>query len=148
MNLPLRRTASSRASNEISADFDMTHSAFSVMDRRHAPRVRTNFVAEIISGTVLAPVVVHDLSTTGCGVTIQGGEADLPDRLGGTGVLHFPASKIGSPATLLPVVLRNVRAKCLSLMYGLEFRPLYPHQMRKLLGVMEAMAQEEAEGRP
>ena len=34
------------------------------------------------------------------------------------------------------------------IVYGLEFRPLYPHQMRRLLGVMEAMAQEEAEGRP
>ena len=126
----------------------MTHSASSAIDRRLASRVRTSFDAELASGTVLVPVVVQDLSTGGCGVEIQRGDSDLPDKLGKGGILHFPALSAGLQATILPFVLRNVRIEGLRLVYGLEFRPLYPHQMRKLLGVMEAMAHEEAEGRP
>ena len=126
----------------------MTHSASRATDRRVAPRLRTSFAAELLSGTVLVPVVVQDLSATGSGVEIRSGDPDLPDKLGQGAILHFPAAEPGSPATILPVVLRNVRSEGLRLVYGLEFRPLYPHQMRRLLGVMEAMAQEEAEGSP
>ena len=107
-----------------------------------------SLAAELASGSVLVPVMVQDLSVMGCGVEIQGGDADLPDKLGMGGILYFPASKTGSPATILPIVLRNVRSEGLRVVYGLEFRPLYQHQMRKLLGVMEAMAQEEGEGQP
>ena len=126
----------------------MTHSASIAVDRRLAPRVRTSFDAELASGSVLVPVVVQDLSTGGCGVEIQGGDADLPGKLGQGGILHFPALETGSSATILPVVLRNVRCEGLHLIYGLEFRPLFPHQSRRLLGVMEAMAQEMAETSP
>lgn len=125
---------------------DMTHSASRATDRRVAPRLRTSFAAELLSGTVLVPVVVQDLSTTGSGVEIRSGDPDLPDKLGQGGILHFPASASGSPVTMLPVVVRNVRSEGLRVVYGLEFRPLYPHQMRKLAAVMETRAQEEAEG--
>ena len=123
----------------------MTHSASSAADRRLAPRLRTSFVAEFASGSVLVPVVVLDMSVKGCGVEIQGGDAEVPDKLGMGGVLHLPTSGHGSQATLLPFVLRNVRSEGLHVVYGMEFRSLDQHQTRKLLGIMEAMAQEDAE---
>ena len=126
----------------------MTYSASSETDRRLAPRLRTSFVAEFASGSVLVPVMVQDMSVKGCGVEIQGGDADIPDKLGMGGVLHLPPSGHGSPATLLPFVLRNVRSEGQRVVYGMEFRSLDQHQTRKLLSVMEAMAQEAAEGRP
>ena len=126
----------------------MTHSATAGIDRRLAPRLRTSFRAELASGTVLASVLVKDLSTGGCRIAIQASEADLPDEVGGSGVLQLPALELGSPSTILAFVLRNVRSEGLIVTYGLEFRPMLPNQKRKLLAVMDAMAQEEAEVSP
>ena len=126
----------------------MTFSASTVVDRRLARRIQTRFAAELLSGTVSVPVLVRDLSVSGCGIDVQSGDPDLPDKLGTGGILHFPALDLGSPATILPVVLRNVRAESLNVIYGLEFRPLLPNQTRKLLAVMAAMAEEDAEDSP
>ena len=108
-------------------------------DRRTAPRLPTSFAAELASGTVLVPVVVRDLSTAGCGVVIMGGDPDLPDRLGGYGLLHLPAGHHGIRGGLLPVALRSVRSEDRQLIYGLQFGPLLDHQERKLHGVLEAV---------
>lgn len=124
----------------------MTHSASTAIDRRLAQRIQTRFAAELLSGTVSVSVLVRDLSVNGCGIDIQSGDPELPNKLGAGGILHFPALGPGLPTTILPVLLRNVRSEGLSVMYGLEFRPLLPNQKRKLLAVMEAMAEEEAVG--
>ena len=108
-------------------------------DRRTAPRLQTSFTAELASGTVLVPVMVRDLSTAGCGVVIIGGDPDLPDRLGGYGLLHVPAGHHGIPGGILPVALRSVRSEDRHVIYGLQFGPLLDHQERKLHGVLEAV---------
>ena len=117
----------------------MTSRAFMVAERRTAPRFETSFAAELASGTVLVLVTVQDLSATGCGVVIVGGDPDLPDRVGIRGLLHLPAVDRGTYGTILPVTLRNMRIEERHLVYGLEFGPLLAHQTRKLMGVLEAM---------
>ena len=126
----------------------MIHSASTAIERRLAPRFHTSGVAEVALGTTLALVLVQDLSMTGCGVEIRSGDLDFPDKLGMGGVLHFLATPLDSHGTILPFVLRNVRSEGLRVIYGLEFRPLCPHQRGKLLALMEAMAQEEVLGAP
>ena len=130
------------APNNLTASFTTAQSASSGTEKRQVPRVHTNFEGELASGTVVVPMVVHDLSVMGCGVEIRGGDVTLPDKVGEGGVLHFPASETGSPDTILPVVLRNVRSDGLHLMYGLEFQPLSPNQEHKLHDVIEVMAEE------
>lgn len=117
----------------------MTTRALMVEERRTAPRFSTSFAAELASGTVLVPVTVQDLSVTGCGVVIAGGDPDLPDKVGGRGLVHLPAVDRGTYGTVLPVALRNVRHAGRLVIYGLEFGPLLAHQTRKLMGVLEAM---------
>ena len=121
----------------------MTQSVSTAIDRRQAPRRRSNGAAEVALGTTLALVQVQDLSVTGCGVEIRSGDSDFPDKLGMGGVLHFLASPQGGQATILPFVLRNVRSDGPRLIYGLEFRPLCPHQRSKLLAVMDAVTEED-----
>lgn len=115
--------------------------ASSAAERRTIPRVQTSFVAELASGTVLVPVTVRDLSAAGCGVAIMSGDPDLPDKLGGRGLLHLPAINPGSLGTILPVTLRNVRTEAREVVFGLEFGPLLAHQSRKLQGVLEVMGE-------
>ena len=67
------------------------------------------------------------------------GDPDLPDKLGGRGLLHLPAVDRGTFGTILPIALRNVRSEDRQVVYGLEFGPLLAHQARKLQGVLEAM---------
>ena len=110
-------------------------------ERRVAPRFQTRFDAELASGTVLVPVNVRDLSISGCGILIMSGDLDLPEKIGGRGLLHLPAIHHGTFGTILPVNLRNVRQDAGQMIYGLEFAALLPHQSRKLHSVLEAMAQ-------
>ena len=117
----------------------MTFQALSAAERRTAPRFQTSFVAELASGTVVVPVTVRDLSAAGCGVVIMSGDPDLPDKLGGRGLLHLPLVGRGTFGTILPVALRNVRSEDRQVVYGLEFGPLLAHQTRKLEAVLEAM---------
>ncbi len=121
----------------------MNPQALSAADRRVAPRFQTSFAAELASGTVLVPVTVQDLSVMGCGVVIMDGDPDLPEKLGARGLLHLPAIDAGTFGTILPIALRNVRSEGRQLIYGLEFAALLSHQMRKLMGVIDAMCQEE-----
>ena len=144
----VEEVCANQAADILATGLIMTHSASSALDRRLAPRIQTRFAAELLSGTVLGPGRVRDLAGSGCGVDIQSADPDLPSKLGEGGILHFPALELGSPATILPVVLRNVRSEGPSVLYGLEFRPLLPNQMRKLLAVMDVMVQEKAEEGP
>ena len=121
----------------------MTIQPFNLAERRVAPRFQASFCAELASGTVLVPVMVRDLSITGCGVVISSGDTDLPDKLDARGLLHLPSIQPGTFGTILPVILRNVRSDANSVIYGLEFNRLLPHQMRKLIEVLEAMCQPE-----
>lgn len=126
----------------------MTHLASYTGDRRLAPRYQTRFTAELAAGTILVPVMVQNLSRGGCGVAIMGGDLDLPDEPGGTGLLHLPALDARAYGTIFPVVLRNVRSDAMQPIYGLEFRPLLPHQMSKLIGILDTMLPDESETRP
>lgn len=117
----------------------MTTQALRAAERRVAPRFQTSFDAELASGTVLVPVRVQDLSISGCGILIMSGDPDLPDKLGGRGLLHLPTMHRGTFGTILSVSLRNVRVDAGQIIYGLEFGALLPHQARKLQAVLEAM---------
>lgn len=115
--------------------------ASSAAERRTTPRRQTSFVAELASGTVLVPVTVQDVSSAGCGVVIMSGDPDLPEKLGGRGLLHLPVADLGSLGTILPVTLRNVRSDAKQVVYGLEFGPLLADQSRKLQGVLEVVSE-------
>ena len=82
-------------------------------NRRVAPRFEIKLAAELAAGSALVPVTIHDLSS--------------------------PAVDRSVPGAVLPVMLRNMRFEGDVLRYGLEFRRLMPHQMRKLIGIMEAL---------
>lgn len=115
--------------------------ASSAAERRIAPRLQTSLVAELASGTVLVSVTVRDVSAAGCGVVILSGDPDLPETLGGRGLLHLPVADLGSLGTILPVTLRNVRSDAQQVVYGLEFGPLLADQSRKLQGVLETVGE-------
>ena len=139
LNHPLDRNRYVTPCPHLDRTIAMTVQAISMTERRVAPRFQTSFAAEFVSGTVLVPVVVRDLSTAGCGVEIWNGDPDLPNKLGGRGLLHLPAVDRSTYGTILPVVLRNIRHVDRQTIYGLEFVPLLPHQARKLDSVLEAM---------
>ena len=126
----------------------MTQSTSYTADRRLAPRYQTRFAAELAAGTILVPVMVQNLSMGGCGVAIIGRDLDLPDEPGGTGLLHIPALDSCNYGMIFPVMLRNVRSDALQPIYGLEFRPLLPHQLNKLIDILETMLPDEGEARP
>ena len=121
----------------------MTTLALSNAERRVALRFSTSFAAELVSGTVLVPVTVLNLSVAGCGVVIMSGDPDLPDRIDSRGLIHLPAVDQGTFGTILPVIIRNVRCEYQQLVYGLEFGPLLTHQSRKLQEVLDAMIQND-----
>ena len=108
-------------------------------NRRVAPRFGIKLAAELAAGSALVPVTIHDLSSTGCGIEILTRDPDLADKIGATGLLQLQAVDRSVPGAVLPVMLRNMRFEGDVLRYGLEFRRLMPHQMRKLIGIMEAL---------
>ncbi len=117
--------------------------ASNAANRRVAPRFEINLAAELAAGNALVPVTIHDLSSTGCGIEILTRDPDLADKIGATGLLQLQALDRSVPGAVLPVMLRNMRFEGDILRYGLEFRRLMPHQMRKLIGSMEALIPEE-----
>ena len=118
----------------------MAIQGLSTAERRVAPRFEAGLPAELASGTVLVPVQVLNLSATGCGVVITTADPDLPQKLGGHGLVHLPAIGTMALGTILPVVLRNLRSEGGRMLYGLEFCSLLAHQTRKLNAYLETMS--------
>ena len=112
-------------------------------NRRVAPRFEIKLAAELAAGSALVPVTIHDLSSTGCGIEILTRDPDLADKIGAAGLLQLQAVDRSVPGAVLPVMLRNMRFEGDILRYGLEFRRLMPHQLRKLIAIMEAVIPEE-----
>ncbi len=121
----------------------MSMVAFDAANRRVAPRFEITLAAELAAGSALVPVTIHDLSTTGCGIEILTRDPDLADKIGVAGLLQIQAMDRSVPGAVLPVMLRNMRFEGVFLRYGLEFRRLMPHQMRKLVGILEAIIPDE-----
>ena len=117
-------------------------------NRRVAPRFEIDLAAELAAGSALVPVTIHDLSSTGCGIEILTRDPDLADKIGAAGLLQLQAPGRSVPGAVLPVMLRNMRFEGDVLRYGLEFRRLMPHQMRKLIAIMEFAISEEPGMRP
>ena len=115
------------------------------IERRVTPRFQTSFGAELAAGSAVVPVLVHDLSMTGCGVEILAPDPDLADRLGTAGLLKLPPRYHAPMGVILPVLLCNMRLEADRLRYGLRFARLSPRQTRSLISTLEFLLAQEPE---
>lgn len=103
------------------------------LERRVAPRFQMAFEADIAAGDELLPVLVHDMSMTGCGLEIVSHEEEVSHAVGTTYMLKLP------PGESLPVVVCYARHDGERLRVGLRFGQLIKDQLRALIGVIDAM---------
>ena len=103
------------------------------LERRVAPRFPMAFEADIAAGDELVPVLVHDMSMTGCGLEIVSHQEDVSHAVGATYMLKLP------PGESLPVVVCYLRHEGERLRVGLRFGQLIKDQLRVLIGVIDAM---------
>lgn len=103
------------------------------LERRIAPRFPMAFEADIAAGDELLPVLVHDMSMTGCGLEIVLHEDEVSHAVGTNYMLKLP------PGESLPVVVCYSRLEGERLRVGLRFGQLIKDQLRALIGVIDAM---------
>ena len=103
------------------------------LERRVAPRFAMAFEADIAAGDELLPVLVYDMSMTGCGLEIVSHEDDVSHAVGTTYWLKLP------PGDSLPVTVCYSRRDGKRIRIGLQFGRLIKEQLRTLIGVIDAM---------
>ena len=103
------------------------------LERRVAPRFQMAFEANITAGDDRLPVLVHDMSMTGCGLEIVSHEENVSHAVGTTYMLKLP------PGESLPVVVCYSRHEGERLRVGLRWGRLIKDQLRVLIGVIDAM---------
>ena len=107
-------------------------------ERRSVRRFAVSYSGELASGTSVMPVVVSDVSYTGCGVE----SVEPPsETVGRTGVISIRGTHHNAPPLLLPVMICNQRVESGKSRIGLQFRKLSKPQVRDLLGVLEKVIQ-------
>ena len=89
--------------------------------------------ADIAAGDELLPVLVHDMSMTGCGLEIVSHDEDVSHAVGTTYWLKLP------PGDSLPVTVCYSRHEGERIRLGLRFGQLIKDQLRTLIGVIDAM---------
>ena len=103
------------------------------LERRVAPRFQMAFEAGLAAGDELLPVLVHDMSMTGCGLEIVSREEDVSHVVGTICLLKL------APGESLPVVVCYSRHEGEHLRIGLRCGRLIKDQLRTLIGVIDAM---------
>ncbi len=103
------------------------------LERRVAPRFAMAFESDIAAGDDVLPVLVHDMSMTGCGLEIVSNEDGVSHAVGTTYLLKLP------PGESLPVTVCYARHEGGCVRVGLRFGQLVKDQLRTLIGVIDAM---------